>query len=325
MIEVHRLTKKYAGKTVVDDLGFRVEPGAVTGFLGPNGAGKSTTMRMILGLDRPTSGWSTVAGRPLRDIPHPLRTVGALLDAQALHRGRSARDHLLSLAQSNRIAPSRVDEVLTRVGLQTVAGQRVKGYSLGMRQRLGIAAAILGDPEVLLLDEPVNGLDLDGVRWLRGLLRALAAEGRTVLVSSHMMSEMALTADRLVVIGQGRLLADTTVREFRESHSPRRVRIASPRPDRLRQLLESAGASYTPALPAEAEEPGDADGGFDVYDLSPGALGEMAAREGLPLCELTPHHASLEDAYMNLVGDTAQFRTRQAVVAPAGPGHRQEG
>jgi ABC-2 type transport system ATP-binding protein len=228
MIEAHGLVKRYGSTTAVDDLSFSIRPGLVTGFLGPNGAGKTTTMRMILGLDAPTQGSVTVGGRSYRDLPAPIREVGALLDAKAVHGGRRARDHLLCLAQSNGIARSRVEEVLRIVGLQGVARRRAKGFSLGMGQRLGIAATLLGDPAVLIFDEPVNGLGPDGIAWARTLMRALAAEGRTVLVSSHLMSEMALTADHLLVIGKGRLIADTSADEFTRSSSQQSVHVRSP-------------------------------------------------------------------------------------------------
>ncbi|MGD0068966.1 MAG: ABC transporter ATP-binding protein, partial [Streptosporangiaceae bacterium] len=243
MIEAHGLVKRYGATMAVDDLSFSIRPGLVTGFLGPNGAGKTTTMRMILGLDAPTQGSVTVDGRGYRDLPAPMREVGALLDAKALHGGRRAFDHLLCLAQSNGIPRRRVDEVLRIVGLEDVARRRVKGFSLGMGQRLGIASALLGDPAVLIFDEPVNGLDPDGIHWVRTLLRALAAEGRTVLVSSHLMSEMALTADHLLVIGKGRLIADTSVDEFTRSSSQQSVHVRSPQAAELAARCREAGAT----------------------------------------------------------------------------------
>ena len=242
MIEAHGLVKRYGSTMAVNDLSFSIRPGMVTGFLGPNGAGKTTTMRMILGLDAPTQGSVTVGGRSYRDLPAPMREVGALLDAKALHGGRRARDHLLCLAQSNGIPRSRVDEVLRIVGLESVARRRAKGFSLGMSQQLGIASALLGDPAVLIFDEPVNGLDPDGIHWVRTLMRALAAEGRTVLVSSHLMSEMALTADHLLVIGKGPLIADTSVDEFVRSSSQQSVHVRSPQAAELAARCREAGA-----------------------------------------------------------------------------------
>ncbi|QHC24910.1 ABC transporter ATP-binding protein [Streptomyces sp. GS7] len=314
MIDIQDLTKHYGDRTAVDALTFRVEPGAVTGFLGPNGAGKSTTMRMVLGLDRPTAGRATVLGRPYTEIRYPLNEVGALLDARAMHSGRSARGHLHVLAQSNRIPTRRVDEVLAQVGLYEVAGRRVKGFSLGMRQRLGIAAALLGDPAVLLLDEPVNGLDPEGIRWVRDLMRSLAAEGRTVLVSSHHMSEMALTADHLVVIGRGRLLADTTVKEFVAGHARRVVHVRTPHRDRLTTLLDGAGINHVLS-------PGDDEHSLQAYDTEPAAVGDLAASAGLALHELRPEHASLEEAYLGVVAGDTEYRTALTGV-PAVPPHQ---
>ncbi|MFF2806096.1 ABC transporter ATP-binding protein [Streptomyces sp. NPDC058000] len=298
MIDLQGLTKRYGDRTAVDDLTFRVEPGAVTGFLGPNGAGKSTTLRMVLGLDRPTAGRATVLDRPYTGIRYPLHEVGALLDARALHDGRTAHGHLRVLAAANRIPARRIDAVLAQVGLQEVAGKRVKGFSLGMRQRLGIAAALLGDPAVLLLDEPINGLDPEGIRWARDLMRGLAAEGRTVLVSSHLMSEMALTADRLVVIGRGRLLADTTVEEFVAGHARRVVHVRSPHRDRLTALLTGAGIAHDAAEEA-----------LRAYDTDAATVGELAASAGLTLHELRLEHASLEDAYLGVVAAATEYRT----------------
>jgi ABC-2 type transport system ATP-binding protein len=303
MIEVASLTKHYGSRTAVSDLTFTVRPGRVTGFLGPNGAGKSTTMRMILGLDRPTRGTATVAGRRCADFADPLREVGALLDAGAIHGGRTARNHLLQLAQSNRIPPARVDEVLGLVGLAAAANHRVKGFSLGMRQRLGIAAALLGDPPVLILDEPVNGLDPEGIHWIRHLLRDLAEEGRTVLVSSHLMSEMALSADHLVVIGKGRLLADMPMAAFVERHSRQAVRVATPRPADLEPLLKGVDLEY------EAVESAPDHGVFEVRDAEAATIGDLAAGAGVPLHELFTQRASLEDAYLTLTADSTEYRT----------------
>lgn len=289
MITVSGLTKVYAGVPAVDDLTFDVESGKVTGFLGPNGAGKSTTMRMILGLDRPTSGSSSVNGRRYADYPAPLREVGALLDAGAMHPGRTGRGHLRIGARSNGIPVARVDEVIEQAGLEKVAGRRVKGYSLGMRQRLGIAAALLGDPAVLLFDEPVNGLDLDGVRWIRSLFRGFADEGRTVLVSSHLMSEMQLIADRVVVIGRGRLIADTDIAGMLGGLSGPRVRVRTPRADELAAAL-GAEVAVTTTGPGELE----------VSGLSASEIGDLAHAHGIPLHHLAEVEQSLEDAYLSL-------------------------
>jgi ABC-2 type transport system ATP-binding protein len=297
MIEVRELSKRYGGKTAVDALSFTVKPGMVTGFLGPNGAGKSTTMRMMLGLSRPDGGTVTVNGRPFAEHRRALHEAGALLDARAAHRGRSAYNHLLCLAQSNRIPRRRVDQVLDLVGLTGVAGRRVGAFSLGMGQRLGIAAALLGDPPVLICDEPINGLDPEGILWMRTLLRGLAAEGRTVLVSSHLMSEMALTADHLVVIGRGRLLADTGVREFIEGGSHGSVLVRSSDQARLATLLERAGATVQAA-----------DDGLVVLGLSAAQIGELAVRHDIVPHELATRHASLEAAYMELTRDTVEYR-----------------
>jgi len=295
MITVEGLTKVYSGVRAVDDLTFAVESGKVTGFLGPNGAGKSTTMRMVLGLDRPTAGSARVSGRRYTDFPAPLREVGALLDAGAMHPGRTGRAHLRIGAHSNGIARSRVDEVIEQVGLEAAAGRRVKGYSLGMRQRLGIAAALLGDPPVLLFDEPVNGLDLDGVRWIRALLRGFADEGRTVLVSSHLMSEMQLIADRVVVIGRGRLIADTEMDGLLAGLDGQRVRVRSPRVDDLAALL-APDATVTPQGPGELE----------VRGLAASAVGELAHAHGIPLHLLAEVEQSLEDAYLALTEDSVE-------------------
>ena len=298
MIEVHELTKRYGSAVAVDGLSFTVRPGRVTGFLGPNGAGKSTTMRVILGLDAPTAGWATVNGRPYPQLSRPLHQAGALLDAGAVHGGRTARDHLLAVAASNGIGARRVAEVLGLVGLDSVAGKRVRGFSLGMKQRLGIAAALLGDPDVLMFDEPVNGLDPEGIAWIRGLLKSLAAEGRTIFVSSHLMSEMALTADHLIVIGRGRLVADAAVTEFVEQGSRHDVMVRSPRGGDLAGLLATRGAAVT-------AEPG---GGLAVTGLDAATIGDLAREHGISVHELTPRHASLEEAYMELTRDSVDYR-----------------
>ncbi|WP_131737479.1 ABC transporter ATP-binding protein [Actinomadura roseirufa] len=296
MIEVRELTKRYGGTAAVDGLSFQVRPGTVTGFLGPNGAGKSTTMRILLGLAAATSGEALVNGGRYAELRRPMLEVGALLDASAVHGGRRAFDHLGWLARSNGIGRRRVAEVLERVGLAGAARRRVGGFSLGMRQRLGIAAALLGDPGVLLFDEPVNGLDPDGVRWIRELMRGLAAEGRTVLVSSHLMSEMELTADRLVIVGRGRLIADTSVRELAERFG-RGVLVRSPRPAELTGVLSAAGGSVED----------DAGGALTVAGLDVADIGERAAAHGIPLYEVRPRSASLEEAYMELTAGSAEF------------------
>ncbi|XIE79451.1 ABC transporter ATP-binding protein [Streptomyces sp. SBR177] len=300
MIRAERLTKRYGKRTVVQDLSFTVHPGSVTGFLGPNGAGKSTTLRMLLGLDAPTRGRATVAGRPYTDHPAPLTQVGALLEARSLHPGRSARHHLTALALTHGIPRSRVDEVLDLAGLTEVADRRVKGFSLGMGQRLGIAAALLGDPAAVVLDEPVNGLDPEGVLWIRNLLKSLAAEGRTVLVSSHLMSEMALTADHLIVIGKGRLLADTTVADLVREAGGTTVKVVTPEADRLRALLPA-----TAHVTTEEPEPHT----LHVTGVDAAAIGRTAAAHGIPLHELTPRTASLEQAFMDLTHDSVEYQT----------------
>ncbi|SCX22688.1 ABC transporter ATP-binding protein [Mycolicibacterium fluoranthenivorans] len=295
MIELTGLTKRFGGTTAVDDLTCTVESGVVTGFLGPNGAGKSTTMRMILGLDRPTAGTATVLGKRYHELTHPLRTVGALLDARQVHPNRSARAHLRWIAASNRIPASRVGEVLDQVGLTEVAGKRAGAFSLGMSQRLGIAAALLGDPQVLLFDEPVNGLDPEGIRWVRTFMRSLADEGRTVFVSSHLLAEMANTADRLVVIGRGRLIAATSMDEFLASAADALVR--SPQADRLAAVLTAEGISVT------------RDGGaLRVGGATLERIGELAARHGLTLHELTAVRASLEEAYLSRTDGATEYR-----------------
>ena len=287
MIEVHDLHKRYGDTTAVDGLSFAVHPGRVTGFVGPNGAGKSTTMRLILGLDAPDGGQALVGGRRYASLRRPLHHVGALLDATGPHPARRARDHLRWLAASNALPPTRVDEVLELTGIAAAARRRARGYSLGMRQRLGIAAALLGDPSVLLLDEPVNGLDPEGIRWIRGFLREVAAEGRTVLVSSHLMNELEGTADHLLVIRRGRLVADAAVDELLAGE---RVTVRTPEPLRLLRLLAGAGATV--------ESPGD--DLLSVTDLAAGRIAEIAAANGVPLHELTPGRRSLEDVYMEL-------------------------
>jgi ABC-2 type transport system ATP-binding protein len=302
MIEAQGLVKRYGSTLAVDDLSFSIRPGMVTGFLGPNGAGKTTTMRMILGLDAPTQGSVTVGGRSYRDLPAPMREVGALLDAKALHGGRRARDHLLCLARSNGIPRSRVDEVLRIAGLEGVARRRAKGLSLGMGQRLGIASALLGDPAVLIFDEPVNGLDPDGIVWVRTLMRALAAEGRTVLVSSHLMSEMALTAGHLLVIGKGRLIADTSTDEFTRSSSRQSVHVRSPQAAELAARCREAGA--TVADPDAGTDPDV----IEITGMDSAEVGRLAAAQGIALSELIPVKASLEEAFMELTRDSVEYQ-----------------
>ncbi len=297
MIEICSLTKVYGPARAVDDLTVTVRPGVVTGFLGPNGAGKSTTMRAIVGLDRPTAGEVLVAGRRYADHPAPLHEVGALLDAKAVHPGRSALTHLRALAATHGIGRARVDEVIGMVGLEAAASRRAGGFSLGMAQRLGIAAALLGDPGVVLLDEPVNGLDPDGIRWIRELLRGLAAEGRTVFVSSHLMSEMALTADHLVIVGRGRLVADLSMAEMTASATGQ-VRVCTPRAGELARLLSAAGATTAPG-----------EGGhLSVTGVTSTQIAEIALAAGILLTELTPVSASLEDAYLAMTEHDVQYR-----------------
>ncbi|MEV3927581.1 ATP-binding cassette domain-containing protein [Actinomadura coerulea] len=297
MIEVNGLTKRYGAVLAVDDLSFTVPPGQVTGFLGPNGAGKSTTMRMILGLNRPTAGTATVQGRPFGQRRAGLHHVGALLDAGDVHPGRSAAAHLSALARSNALPARRVRQVLEEVGLAQVARRRVGGFSLGMRQRLGIAAALLGDPPVLMFDEPVNGLDPEGVRWVRGLFRSLAAEGRTVLVSSHLMSEMQNTADRLVVVGQGELIAEETVADFAARGTAAHVTVRTPDISRLAAVLTAAGAGAQP----------DGDQTLTVTGLPAARIGDLAFQNGIVLHELVTRTASLEEAFMQLTVDRADY------------------
>jgi ABC-2 type transport system ATP-binding protein len=298
VIEARNLTKDYGEKRAVDDLTFTVRPGIVTGFLGPNGSGKSTTMRLILGLDSQTSGDVTVNGKHYAEHAAPLREVGALLEARAVHTGRSAYNHLLALAQTQGIPRSRVDELIDLVGLRDVARKRAGQFSLGMGQRLGIAAALLGDPKTVILDEPVNGLDPEGIHWIRNLLKALAAEGRTVFVSSHLMSEMALTADHLIVIGRGKLIADTSVESFVRGASGHAVRVRSPEVERLRDVVLGPDITVTPLEPNVVE----------IAGLSSEQIGEAAATEGIVLHELTPLHASLEEAFMELTSEDVEYR-----------------
>ena len=297
MIEVNGVTKHYREKLAVNDLSFEVKPGQVTGFLGPNGSGKSTTMRMIMGLDAPDAGVALVNGRTYRDLPVPLREVGALLEAKAIHPGRSAYNHLLYLAQSNDIPRSRIDNVLEMVGLSEVERKRAGKFSLGMGQRLGIAAALLGDPEVLLFDEPINGLDPEGILWVRNLLKRLASEGRTVFVSSHLMSEMALTADHLVVIGRGHLISTGTVSEFIARSTSQCVRVRSPRSNELRRLL----------MADQVEIIDEEDGALSVSGISASDIGDIAGASGIYLHELSPQMASLEDAFMELTRDSVEY------------------
>ena len=306
VIEVDHLTKRYGPKLAVDDVSFVVRPGSVTGFLGPNGAGKSTTMRMIMGLDRPSAGTATVNGKPYTAFRDPLRQVGALLEAKAVHSGRSAYNHLLSLAATHGVPKSRVHEVIDMTGLDSVARKRVGGFSLGMGQRLGIAAALLGDPKTLILDEPVNGLDPDGVLWVRQLARRMAADGRTVFLSSHLMSEMAQTADRVVVLGRGKVLADAPIAEFVAGGGSAdgqgggsRVVVRTPSPD---QLFAAIGQAATAVTPRE-------DGSFLVVGPDAPTVGTIAARAGVVLHELTPMGASLEEAYMALTRDDVEYRS----------------
>src|SRR5215471_13277476 len=302
MIEAQDLTKRYGDKVAVDHLSFRVEPGRVTGFLGPNGAGKSTTMRLVLGLDRPQEGRATINGKRYADLAQPLRTVGALLEAKAMHPGRSARNHLLLLAQTQGLPRRRVDEVLELVGLRDVARQRVRGYSLGMSQRVGIAAAMLGNPSVLLLDEPVNGLDPEGILWIRNLIKQLAREGRTIFVSSHLMNEMAVTADHLIVIGKGKLIADCSTHEFIARSSEKSVLVRSPDADRLADLIGAEGGK------AVAQQPSDGQAAaLSVTGLEAPRIGEIAAANRIVLHELTPQLASLEEAFMELTAGSVEY------------------
>lgn len=312
MIELEGLTKRFGSKVAVDGLSCRIRPGMVTGFLGPNGAGKSTTMRMMLDLDNPTSGSVRIDGKHYRELSEPLKHIGALLDAKSMHGGRSAYNNLLCLAQSNRIPESRVSEVLDTVGLTAVAKKKSKGFSLGMGQRLGIASALLGDPEILMFDEPVNGLDPEGIHWIRNLMKALAAEGRTIFVSSHLMSEMALTADHLIVIGQGRLLADTTMADFIHQNSRSYVRLRSPQQERLRDVLHAEGVV--------AVESGN--GTLEIDGATTEELGELAARHAIVLHELSSQRASLEEAFMQMTADSVEYHAHSesgAAPPPVGP------
>jgi ABC-2 type transport system ATP-binding protein len=298
MIEIDGVTKRYGDKVAVDDITFSVRPGIVTGFLGPNGAGKSTLMRIILGLDAPTHGRATVNGRAYRDFPAPLQEVGALLEARAVHTGRSAYNHLLAMAQTHGIPRRRVDDVIEVVGLREVARKRAGGFSLGMGQRLGIASALLGDPGVVILDEPSNGLDPEGILWIRTLLKDLADEGRTVFLSSHLMSEMAMTAEQVVVIGRGRLITDTSVAEIvAQASAGGAVRVRTPQSEQLREALAGSGVQMVAQRPGELE----------VRGVTSERIGEVAARHAIVLHELTPQHASLEQAYMALTGDSVEF------------------
>jgi len=299
MIRVQELTKRFGSKIAVDNLTFDVRPGVVTGFLGPNGSGKSTTMRCMLGLDRPDAGTTLFDDRLYRDLPRPLHEVGSLLDAGYVHPGRSARNHLRWLAAANGISRSRVDEVIALVGLEAVAGRKLRGYSLGMKQRLGLAAVLLGDPRTVILDEPANGLDPEGIRWIREVLVHLASQGRTVLVSSHQLSEMALIADDLVVIGQGRLIEQSTVDEFVARHADRWVRVVSPDATRFAGDVTAAGGAITAQVA----------NGFDVRGLEPARVGELASQLGVVLHELSPQTGSLEDAFLSATSATVEYHS----------------
>ncbi|AOT61105.1 MULTISPECIES: ABC transporter ATP-binding protein [Streptomyces] len=301
MIELEGLTKRFGTKTAVDQLSFTVRPGMVTGFLGPNGAGKSTTMRMMLGLDSPTSGTVRIDGRHYRELDEPLKHIGALLDAKAMHGGRTAHNNLLCLAQSNRIPEGRVDEVLDIVGLSAVARKKSKNFSMGMGQRLGIAAALLGDPRILMFDEPVNGLDPEGILWIRNLMKHLASEGRTIFVSSHLMSEMALTADHLVVIGQGRLLADTSMADFIHHNSRSYVRLRTPQQEQTRDVLRAAGLTAADG----------ADGALEIDGATTEHVGELLGEHGIVLHELSAQRASLEDAFMRMTAGAVEYHAHE--------------
>ncbi|WP_309104275.1 ATP-binding cassette domain-containing protein [Microbacterium sp.] len=301
MITAEGLTKRFGDKTAVQDVSFTVKPGTVTGFLGPNGAGKSTTMRMIVGLDRPTAGRATVAGREYRHLRAPLTEVGVLLDAKAVHTGRTARNHLRAMAATHGIPLSRVDEVIELAGIGSVARKRAGKFSLGMGQRLGIASALLGDPHTLILDEPVNGLDPEGVRWVRQFVRRAAADGRTVLLSSHLMSEMAQTADHVIVMGRGKVLADAPLEELVRAWTTTTVRVRSPR---LSDLVSAVAGPATEIVSTSPET-------VDVVGLPASRIGDIAAEQGIPLHELTPITGSLEDAYLALTGDSVEYRTKE--------------
>jgi ABC-2 type transport system ATP-binding protein len=306
MIDVDHLSKRYGERLAVDDLTFKVQPGVITGFLGPNGAGKSTTMRMILGLDAPTAGRVTVNGKAYRELAAPLHEIGAMLEARAIHTGRSAYNHLLAMARTHGIPRRRVDEVIGLVGLESVARKRVGGFSLGMGQRLGIASALLGDPSTVVLDEPANGLDPEGILWIRNLLKGLAAEGRTVFLSSHLMSEIALTAEHVIVVGRGRLIADTSVADIvAQASRSAAVHVRTPDASRLRAGLVADGATVT----------GTERDVLEVHGLGSDRIGEIAATQRVILHELTPRKASLEDAYMVLTGDSVEYRSTTADTA----------
>lgn len=311
MIRVENLTKDFGRVRAVDNLTFEVQPGVVTGFLGPNGAGKSTTMRMMLGLDRPTTGTATINGKRYVDLDDPLRQVGALLDARWVHPNRSARSHLRWMAATCRIPDARVDQVLEMVGLTQVASKRAGGFSLGMSQRLGLAGALLGDPHTLLFDEPVNGLDPEGIVWIRGFIRSLAAEGRTVLVSSHLLTEMSLTADHLIVIGRGRLIADCSVDEF-TAQAARSARVRSPQLPALHQALAAAGLRVTPGTAPDGQP------FLSVADVITDQVGDIAARAGLPIYELASTTASLEEVFMSITAGAVQYQGAGGSVSPPG-------
>jgi ABC-2 type transport system ATP-binding protein len=309
MIEIEQLTKRHGRVNAVDRLSFTVTPGRVTGFLGPNGAGKSTTIRLLLGLDTPTSGRALIAGRPYHAMCQPLRKVGALLDATAVHGGRTAYDHLLCIAQTNAIGPARVREVLELTGMASVARRRVRTFSLGMKQRLGVAAALLGDPEILIFDEPINGLDPEGIRWIRTLMTSLAAEGRTIFVSSHLMSEMARTADHLVIIGRGRLIADTAMTDFIRDSAPGSVLVRSPQAAALTDVLIEQGATVVT----------ESTGALAVTGLDPAEISALAGVHALAIHELTRRTASLEEAYLSLADRAVQYRGSQPTVGDGSP------
>ncbi|HYJ74630.1 MAG TPA: ATP-binding cassette domain-containing protein [Kineosporiaceae bacterium] len=308
MIEARGLTKRYGDKLAVDNLSFTVQPGVVTGFLGPNGAGKSTTMRLILGLDRPDSGEALVNGRRFAAATNPMREVGALLDAKDVHGGRTAQAHLVALCQSNGIPRSRVGEVLDLTGLREVAKKRIRGFSLGMSQRLGIAAAMLGDPRVLMFDEPVNGLDPEGIIWIRQFMQTLAARGRTVFVSSHLMSEMSITAEHLIVIGRGKLLADTSTADFIAENSQARTRVRSPQREQLADALVADGGRVTPV-----------DGYLEVEGMTTDQVGDVAATKGLTIHELFTQRSSLEEAFMEMTRDSVEYHADPAAAAAGEP------
>ncbi len=320
MIEATGLTKRYGSTVAVDDLSFTIHPGVVTGFLGPNGAGKTTTMRLILGLDKPSAGTVTVGGKPYIQLASPMREVGALLDAKAVHGGRSARSHLLCLAQTNGIPASRVDEVLGIVGLTAVAAKRSKGFSLGMSQRLGIAAALLGDPQILMFDEPVNGLDPEGIRWIRTLMQSLAAEGRTVLVSSHLMSEMENTADHLIVIGRGRLIADCGIGDFIAASQQQAVLVRTPQPGAFGAAIAAAGGTTSAAtnVPGAAGETA-----IEVRGLTENQVADLAFAHGIRLRHLSTSKVSLEQAFMEFTAESVQYQSAPTSRATASNGSEE--